>query len=123
MKIRFDNYELSPKEARVVEDALDLHCRFHQGQFAHLAHLFWTNMAERIDKRNAREVKKLLEEAQVVLHGNTNQYWKITSNFISRDALVACRLGLILEDRHVEASEVTKYMGFNNINIDKSEDL
>lgn len=120
-KITFnDTYNLTTREIRIVEDALDLHARFRQGQFAHLAHVFWTNMLGRIDKRKLNKVKSILEDAQVELHGDLDKYYKITSNFVSRDAVDAYRLGLILEGEKDEADKMKNYMGFNNINDERS---
>lgn len=120
-KIKFnDIYDLSAKEIRVVEDALDLHARFAQGQFSHLAHVFWTNMLGRIDKRKINKVKSILEDAQIELHGDLDKYYKITSNYISRDAVDACRLGLILDGEKEEADKMQNYMGFNSIKDERS---
>jgi hypothetical protein len=116
--IKFNDYVLSKEEEQVLIAALEMYARAFQGQFSHLAQVFAVNNVNKLPPKQLSEVKEKLEAAQVALHGNTDGSWRISSNFVSRSALKAYMLELILLGDIERAKEVLNLAGFNPLSHD-----
>lgn len=117
--IQINSHTLSKEEEAVLISALEIYSRIFQGQFSHLGEVFCINNTGRLPERQLTEIRRLLDDAQKVLHGDTSTSWRITSNFVSRSAIKAHRLELIAEGDLTRAEEILNLAGFNHPNHDQ----
>lgn len=116
--IQIDNYTLNKEEEQVVKSALEVYARIFQGQFSALADMFRANNVGKIPDNALHSISQKLDECQVTLHGDVSRSWRIASNLISRSALKAHRLELLIEGDRDRAEELTNLAGFNSTDHD-----
>ncbi len=112
--IKINNYELTTREESVLKSALDIYVRILQGQFSALSRLFFCNNIVHIKKSVLKDIEKHFDDAQIILFGNASQYWKIGNNLISRSAVLAYRLELLIDGDVVQADSMLDLMGWND---------
>lgn len=113
MRVMFDNYELNREEKKVLWNALDAYARIFQGQFSQLGHILCVNLTGKLKTSVVRQIVQLMDQAQILIFGNTAVSWRIACNLVCRSALVAHRLGLILEGERQQADALLQLKGFN----------
>lgn len=118
MRVQINGYELSEKEVQVLKNALDYYSQGCQGQFSELGHKFWLMMHGRIPEGRLTKIKNLFDQAQTELCGSTSQSYRIGSNLVSRAAVLAHRLELLIGGENEKADQLLSLMGFNPLTHD-----